>query len=205
MIGPSLRVVALVALLSSLAWGYRPDTGNSLEFYAGGQPGAAVKIEVFSDYQCPACRTFYLDTIRNVLTDYAADKRVSVVYHDFPLAVHQFSREATRYALAAQMMGRDYWLRLTDALYADQSQWSQNGQIDLLAARVFTPLEYARLKQQLLDPRINRTLESEVALGGFRQIQSTPTFFITVNGREQKVVGGVSYTVMKGFLDRVLK
>ncbi len=205
MIGPSLRVFAAVVLLSSLASAHQPDTGNPVEFYATGQPGAAVKIEVFSDYQCPACRTFYLDTIRNVLTDYAADKRVSVVYHDFPLAMHQFSREATRYALAAQMMGRDYWLRLTDALYADQSQWSQDGKIDLIAARVFTPLEYARLKQQLLDPRINQTLESEVALGGFRKIESTPTFFITVNGREQKVVGGVSYTVLKTFLDRILK
>ncbi len=205
MTGRLLQAVALVVLLSSVAWGYRPDTGNPLEFYASGQPGAAVKIEVFSDYQCPACRTFYLDTIRNVLTDYAADKRVSVVYHDFPLAMHAFSREATRYALAAQMMGRDYWLRLTDALYADQSQWSQNGNIDLIAARVFTPLEYARLKQQLQDPRINQTLESEVALGGSRKVESTPTFFITVNGKEQKVVGGVSYNVLKTFLDRILK
>ena len=31
----------------------------------GGKPIAPLKIEVFSDYQCPACREFYLTDVRD--------------------------------------------------------------------------------------------------------------------------------------------
>ncbi len=198
-------VILLGMLLGGSVVGAKSADVIQPEFYAGGQPGAPVKLEVFSDYQCPACRTFYLDTVRYILRDYANEKRVSVVYHDFPLAIHQYSREATRYALAAQKLGRDYWLRMADTLYEDQAKWSQDGKIDLLIFRAFTADEYARLKRALQDPAIDQTLDREVALANARKVASTPTFFLTVNGREQKVVGGVAYPVLKNYLDRFLK
>jgi hypothetical protein len=39
--------------------------------------------------------------------------KIYVVYHDFPLDMHQFARKATRLALAAERLGRDRWLRVT--------------------------------------------------------------------------------------------
>ena len=112
-----------------------PASAGEAEFYAGGLPSAPVKLEVFSDYQCPSCRTFYMTALRYVLTDYAMQNRVSVVYHDLPLQTHQYSREASRYALAAQRLGREYWLRLTEALYENQAHWSRDGRFDVIAVR----------------------------------------------------------------------
>jgi protein-disulfide isomerase len=182
-----------------------PGFAGEAEFYAGGLPSAPVKIEVFSDYQCPSCRTFYMTALRYVLTDYAMQNRVSVVYHDLPLATHQYSRQASRYALAAQRLGREYWLRLTEALYENQALWSQGGQFDAIAARLFGPNDFARLKAILKDPSIDRALESEITLAQTRQVQSTPTFFLHSKSGAQKVVGAVPYSVLKQYLDRLLK
>ena len=43
-------------------------------------------------------------------------------------------------------------------------------------------------------------------LGQRREITSTPTFFITtMTGHEQRINGPVPYTLMKDYLDRLLK
>ncbi len=188
-----------------LAVNNRPASGGQAEFYAGGLPSAPVKLEVFSDYQCPSCRTFYMTALRYVLTDYAMQNKVSVVYHDLPLATHQYSREASRYALAAQRLGREYWLRLTEALYENQALWSQGGQFDAILARVLGAADFTRVKAILQDPAIDRTLESEIAMAQSRQVQSTPTFFLHSKSGVQKVVGAVPYSVLKEYLDRLLK
>ncbi len=206
MLSRSMTVSTLLLVTGMiLAVGARPGSAGQAEFYAGGLPSAPVKLEVFSDYQCPSCRTFYMTALRYVLTDYAMQNRVSVVYHDLPLATHQYSREASRYALAAQRLGREYWLRLTEALYENQALWSQSGQLDALAARVFGAADYARIKAILQDPAIDQTLESEITLAQSRQVQSTPTFFLHSRSGVQRVVGGVPYSVLKGYLDRLLK
>jgi protein-disulfide isomerase len=199
---PSRLLLVLGAILAACV---QPGFAGQAEFYAGGLPSAPVKLEVFSDYQCPSCRTFYMTALRYVLTDYAMQNRVSVVYHDLPLATHQYSRQASRYALAAQRLGREYWLRLTEALYENQAFWSQSGQFDAIAAKVFGAADFARLKAILQDPAIDRTLESEITLAQTRQVQSTPTFFIHSRSGVQKVVGGVPYSALKQYLDRLLK
>ena len=115
------------------------------EFLIGGEPGAPIKIEVFSDYQCPACRTFYLDTIKPILANYARAQagpngqpikpRVCVVYRDFPLDMHQFARPAARLSLAAQRLGRERWLRVSEALYTYQDAVVAGRQISMRPLR----------------------------------------------------------------------
>ena len=177
----------------------------STDYYDGGLPGARVRIDVFSDYQCPACRTFYLQTVRNVLDTYGRDNRVNVVYHDFPLQMHPYAREAARYALAGRRLGPEQWKALTDALYFRQAEWSSNGRIDMVASEALSPQDYARLRELLRDPSIDESLEKELALGRALQVNSTPTFFIVANGLSQRVVGGVPLTVLESYVNRLLK
>jgi protein-disulfide isomerase len=171
----------------------------------GGQPGAPVRIEVFSDYQCPACRAFYLETIRPVLADYARDNQVCVIYHDFPLKMHSHAREATRFAVAARRLGNERWLKVSEALYTDQIQWAENGNVAGSVARVLTAEEMARVTKWAAEPAVEQIIEQEIALATQRQILSTPTFFLYANGREQRVVGGISYPILKDYLNRLLK
>ena len=206
MTGNSFLVTVLLAVLGVFQGPKpEPNPGDHAGYYASGQPGAPIRLEVFSDFQCPSCRTFYLDTMRQVMKDYANETRICVVYHDFPLPMHNYAREATRYSLAAQRMGKDYWLRMSDALYTDQARWAQDGKVDFIAFKILNPEEYGRLRRILQDPAINQAVEREIAAAAARKVESTPTFFLVVNGREQKVVGGVTYPTLKNYLDRLLK
>src|SRR5262249_7208057 len=95
----------------------------------GGTPEAPIRLEVYSDFQCPACRAFYIDTMRQVLKDYCAPNKVCVVYHEFPLTMHKYSRLAARYSLAAQRVGHNQWAAVVDAMYANQATWSIDGNL----------------------------------------------------------------------------
>jgi len=183
----------------------RLATFNGGGYYAGGLPGAPIKIEVFSDYECPACRTFYLETINKVLNTYSQQNKVSVVYHDFPLERHKHSREATRYALAARQLGKDQWTALSQALYSEQALWSASGEIDPIVTRTLSRQDYATLKRLLLDPAIDQEIEREIALGRSLKVEATPTFFILAGGRTERVKGGVSYPVLEAYLNRLLQ
>ena len=70
-----------------------------------GSREAPITIEVFSDYQCPQCRVFYLDTARQLMLTYIPAGKVYYVHRDFPLSMHSHSREAARWANAAAIAG----------------------------------------------------------------------------------------------------
>jgi len=196
---------ALAFLAGALAAGAQTTADRPAELCVGGQPNAPVRIEVFSDFQCPACRAFFLETILPVIANYGRDNRVCLIYHDFPLNIHTHARAASRYAVAARQLGTDAWLRVCDALYSEQAAWADNGQIEPVVSRSVSADEMGRLKKLLESPSIERMIDQEAALATQRQIRSTPTFFIVANGREQRVVGGVSYPILRDYLDRLLK
>ncbi len=201
----SILFASVIALLAAQPGLAQSGAWEQLASYAGGLPTAPVKIEVFSDYQCPACRKFYLETIKQVMIEYSQDNKVSVVYHDFPLQAHPHSPMATRFALAAQRLGREQWLRVIDSLYADQTQWSENGNIELVIARALSPEDLVKVKEMIHSPEIDNALQQSIELAKNRSIRSTPTFFITANGKEQRVVGGVSYPILKYYIDQLLR
>ena len=171
----------------------------------GGGPDAPIRIEVFSDFECPACREFYLHTIRPVLKEYSSLGKVCVVYHEFPLPSHKYSRQAAQYSKAAQKLGRQQWTAVLDALYENQGKWSQDGSVDETVFKALGADEFYRLKQLLLLPSIDAAINSEIAMGEKKEVNSTPTCFAYALGREQKVVGGFPYPAMKDFIDRNMK
>jgi protein-disulfide isomerase len=171
----------------------------------GGSANSPIRIEVFSDFQCPACRELYLGTMRQLLQQYASKDKVCVIYHEYPLSMHQYSREAARYAEAASQLGRQQMLSVYDSLFADQAEWSQDGRLDATVSKVLTREDFEKLKKIMQDSSINATIDKEVQLGMQREVRSTPTLFIYYIGKQQKVEGLVTYLVMKQFIDSVLK
>ncbi|MBZ5496321.1 MAG: DsbA family protein [Acidobacteriia bacterium] len=181
-------------------------TVKPAELYFCGNAASPIRIEVFSDYQCPHCRDFYLGIIKPLIKDYAETKKVYVVYHDFPLDMHPLARSAARLALAAMRLGRERWLRVTDALYTTQDQWAQDGKFDAVLAKVLDPAELVRLNKLASDPAIEVALAHELTLGRSRNITSTPTYFvITETGRQQRLTQVLPYPVIKDYIDRFLK
>ncbi|MBA4394708.1 MAG: hypothetical protein C0407_14250 [Desulfobacca sp.] len=199
-------LIYLLVLLTApcLATAQTPDVIPK-DFCLSGQPGAPIRVDIFSDYQCPSCRTFYLDTIKPLLKEYGNENKVCINYYDFPLKQHKYAFEASRYSVAARRLGQGPWQRVSEALYENQSRWADDGKIEAVVVKELSADEMAQVRKFLKDPSIDQTINQEIALAYQKQVTSTPTFFLSANGRERKVAGKISFPVLKDYLDRMLK
>jgi protein-disulfide isomerase len=171
-----------------------------------GDPSAPVKIEVFSCYQCPPCRDFYLETIRPLLKDYADNNKACVVYYEFPLKIHDYARDAARYGEAARRLGQDQWQRVSETLYQHLAEWrSDRKKIKIFVAGVLSSDEMEKVMELIKDPSIEKTIDDDIKEGHNRHIKGTPTYYIYAKGKRKKIFGTVSYPVMKDYIDRLLK
>lgn len=202
-----IRIGGIIALLlvASASLGAqerKPDRNRCI----GTNPDAPIVLEVFSDHQCPACRRFYLDVARPLLADYAMKGKVCVIYHEFPLAQHQYAREAARYTVAANeaKLSQEDWIRITDALYFYQPQWSADGKVEPVVEKAIGAEKMAKLRKVIGDAKITATIDHEVELGHDVGVKSTPTVLLTADGRTQQVPPGVQYAILQRYLDNLL-
>jgi protein-disulfide isomerase len=185
----SSRILAALLLAAAVTTtNVKSQEAPHTEQCLGGNLDAPVRIEVFSDFQCPACRAFYLTTIRQVLKDYSQTDKVCVIYHEFPLAMHPYAREAARYSVAAQRLGRAQWAAVVDALYENQERWSLDGKIDAAILGAVSPQDFNKIRKMLQEPSIEDAIVRDISLGQQRQVKSTPTWFaISAVTKEQRV------------------
>lgn len=59
-----------------------------------GSKNAPLRLEDFTDFECPACKYLFEHTTKMVIEDYVNTGKVYLIHHDFPLSMHQYSKEA---------------------------------------------------------------------------------------------------------------
>ncbi len=192
----TLTVLALVVTAAG------PAFAQSASSRSVGPVTAAVRIDVFSDFQCPACKALHEQTIKRLKEDYARQGKIRLVHHDFPLPQHKFARQAATLAAAADKLGK--FDAVADALFLQQDTWSKTGNVDAVVDSVLTPEERKKLRELAKDPAIAAGIERDVQLGEKSQVSSTPTMIITHNGSPSPVVGVVTYTVVSRYIDSLL-
>lgn len=168
-----------------------------------GTKGAPITVEVFSDFQCPSCRDLFLQTLRPLIQNYVASGKVYLIHRDFPLQQHAHARQAARYANAAARIGK--LEKVAEALYLSQDIWAGTGDLESIVARVLTPSEMNELRKQLKDGKVDASIEQDVALGGRNQVRSTPTTIITHRGKQTPIVGAVSYSILRLYIEDLLR
>src|SRR6476620_7184086 len=89
-------LLVLVAPFASLAPSAQTKTGRAI-----GPVTAKVRIDLFSDYQCPSCKGLAEGALKRVKDDYARTGKIRFVHHDFPLPQHQYAKRAATLAAAA--------------------------------------------------------------------------------------------------------
>jgi len=67
-----------------------------------GSKTAPITVEVFSDFQCPSCKRLYQETLRPLMDNYVSAGKVYLVHRDFPLPMHNHSREAARWHIISK-------------------------------------------------------------------------------------------------------
>jgi protein-disulfide isomerase len=171
-----------------------------------GSKNAPITMEVFEDFQCPACGNFYETSLKQVIDEYVNTGKVYLIHRDFPLDMHPYARQAARLANAAADLGQ--FETVERALFDSQGQWSANGKIEeALASSVPAPQMKKILDYQAAHINdINAAIERDHTMGVQRKVNQTPTIYVTSHGKTEALPGGgVNYNLLKQYLDFLLR
>jgi len=170
-----------------------------------GASQAPVTLEVFSDFECPGCKTLHETTLKQLrASDLVTTGKLRIVHREFPLPMHKYARAAAGYACAAEKLG--LYSPVADALFREQDAWSKSGKLEDTLAKAVPAAKLAQLKALALDPGVIAQVNADLDRGQKMQTRQTPTMLFTkANGNPQPVAGVVSYSIVRQYVEMLLK
>lgn len=170
-----------------------------------GSPEAPVTIVEFSDFQCPFCRRFYTQTLREIKDQYVKTGKAKFVYRDFPLtSIHDMAQKYAEGAECADEQGK-FWL-MHDKVFDEQEK---------LGGGTILEYDVASIKQWAREIGLNGAqfdgcldagkyaaeVEKDFADGQRAGVTGTPGTF--VNGR--LIQGAVPFAQFQAVIEEELK
>jgi protein-disulfide isomerase len=169
---------------------------------AFGSKSAPIVLEVFSDFQCPACKTLFVTTNRQLMDNYVTTGKVYLIHRDFPLPMHAYSRVAARYARAAAEIGKVE--AVEKALFDNQEKWEQTGDVDGTLAAVLSSADMAKVRALVKGGTLEPLIDKDFALGQMYRVSQTPTSVFHSKGQTYPYSGVMPYETLHQFLDQLL-
>jgi len=193
--------VALAVLVPCLA----ASLGDVDRAKTIGNPGSPVRIELFSDFQCPGCKAFHETLLPVLIRDYVATGKAYIFNHEFPLAMHPHSREAVNFATAAATVGK--YQQVADALFQQQNSWATTGKVWETVATVLTPGEQKKVQDLAKDPAVLAQVQRDVDAGQAQHIPQTPTIVVSRGAKHYSFPGPdpANYPLLRSLIDGLLK
>ena len=136
-----------------------------------GNPGAALTLLQYGDFQCSYCRLAF-DSVKKLQEELGKDLRV--VYRHFPNSdVHPDALNAAKASEAAAIQGK-FW-EMHDLLYLNQEK------LDLESLKGYA--RELKLEQAAFESDMNSPLVEELIMSDFRgavesRVSTTPAYFI---------------------------
>lgn len=175
--GPLLGAV-LTITLAGVVHGQSADPA-ALARRSKGKTQAPVTVYEMSDFQCPYCRSFALETFPALDSLFIATGKVRWVFINFPLtSLHRNAVPAAGIALCAAKQGA-FW-PVHDLLYRHQSEWAElKDPADYLlsladSAKISKPALLECVKSQKTNDEVRADAEGATRAGA----TSTPAFYI---------------------------
>ena len=140
----------------------------------------------YSDFQCPACKSFYEFMKSEIEASGAANanimKKVTFVYRHFPLAQHAYAEDA---AYAAEAVAKQVkFFEFSAVLFDKQKEWSENKD----AVKKFESyakdlgLDMEKFKKDRDSKETKDKVNADLLSGQKAEVNSTPTFYL--NGKK---------------------
>jgi protein-disulfide isomerase len=193
-----ILVVAGIALLIAGALAY-PSIRNSLQPVgevipitpqsrpmadgtALGDPNAPVRIDIYEDFQCPACRSYSEQIEGQVVENYVATGQVYYVFRHFPFlddrVTTKESDQAANASMCATEQGR-FW-DYHDILFANWDGENQGAFSDnrLTAFAESIGLDMETFNACFQENRYQEEIEADLAAGRRANVQGTPSLFV---------------------------
>ena len=169
---------------------------------AFGSKSAPISMEVFSDFQCPACKTLFMTTNRQLLESYVSTGKVYLIHRDFPLPMHAHSVVAARYGRAAAQIGK--FEQVEQVLFQNQEKWEQTGDVDGTVAGALSAAEMAKVRALVKGGTLDAAIDKDRKLGQMYNVSQTPTTVFHCKGQTYPYGGAMSFDTLKQFLDQLL-
>ncbi len=160
-----------------------------------GNKNAPVTIIEFSDFQCPYCAKFYLETFPEIYENYIKTGKARFVYRDFPLSFHPNAQKA---AEAAECAGnQDKFWEMSDKIFKNQKALD-NDNLKVYAKEI--GLNEDAFGKCLDKGEAANEVKKDFEEGAKYGVQGTPAFFI--NGIS--VSGAQPYSVFEKIIEEEL-
>ncbi len=153
---------------------------SASDWIRGDKDSKVVLVE-YSDFQCPACKIFYV-FLKQIEAKYGA--KMELVYRNFPLSQHANAMLAAQAAEAAGKQGK-FW-EMHDMIFEGQDIWSAKSNADtgktFMSYAQSLGLNIDQFKKDLNSAEIKTKIEGDYQGGIKSEINATPTFFL--NGKK---------------------
>ena len=167
------------------------------DWVKGPENAKATLIE-YSDFQCPACAS-YFPLINQAVDEFKDGLRV--VYRHYPIReIHQNAQLSAQAAEAAGKQGK-FW-EMHDKLFDFQSAWSESGNAKemIIGYAQDMDLNTDQFRTDLDSSEVADNVQSDYQSGLRLGISSTPTFFL--NGTRIKNPG--TYEELKSLIQSAI-
>jgi protein-disulfide isomerase len=144
-----------------------------------GVASAPVTVYEMSDFQCPYCRRFALETFPTIEREYISSGKVRWVFVNFPLtSIHPNAAAAAEVALCASRQGA-FW-PVHDLLYTHQDTWAPLKDPGPFLATLADSAGISRktLLACLASPGTEQEIRSEAEGSERAGASSTPSFYL---------------------------
>ena len=146
-----------------------------------GNPDAPITIIEFSDFQCPFCARFHIQTLPLILEQYIEQGKVKLVFRDFPIqSIHPNALPASVAAECANEQGK--FKEMHDMLFDNQNQWNKQETADALSLFSSYAIEI-QLDQETFDSCLTsgkyiEEIRKDLDDGRDYGVSGTPGFFV---------------------------
>lgn len=171
-----------------------------------GNANAPITIAFWSDFQCPFCKQFELNTLPQIISTYVNTGKAKVVFLDYPF-LGQDSIDAAIYNHAVWKLYPEKYFAWREAMYKAQDAEGDQGfgdpaSIDKLNATI-PGLDAAKIKAEVAanhDAYLAKATADRDE-GSKNGVSATPSFIIG----KQLIAGAYPYATFQAALDALLK
>lgn len=198
-VGGAIVVVVVLIALNATRSGEANREGIVAQARSLGRADAPVVLTEFSDFQCPFCARFAIDTEPQIIEPYVKTGKVRLEYKHF-IVVGEESWWAAEAAECAAEQGR-FW-EYHDLLFRRQGGENIGTFAKVKLKGLATELKLDRdAFDKCLDSDIYKArVEADIAEGRALGVQSTPSFFVN----KRAIVGAQPFSAFRNVIEQEL-
>lgn len=160
-----------------------------------GDPEAKVTIIEFSDFQCPFCARYTLETFPQIKQAYVDTGKIKVAFKNFPLSNHAYAEISAEASECANDQGKFWEYKKT--LFENQQALSAS---DLKKYAKDLGIDEEQFNNCLDSKKYSEEVAQDLQDGIASGVTGTPTFFI--NG--EKLVGALPFSEFQKVIEEKL-